>query len=296
MTLERESVNWVKRGAKGMSPQLVPMMMPNSAVGYIAMRYGLRGPSFSVSSACATGTHALGEAARMIERGDADVVVAGGTEAPITAMVLDAFRRISALSTGGVSRPFDARRDGFVMGEGAGIMVLESVEHARRRGAKQFGAIIGYGASNDAFHITQPDEDGSGARQAMQQAIADAGLEFSAIGYINAHGTATAHNDRVESAVIRSLADGDSPPPVSSTKSAIGHLLGAAGAVEAIATQVALERGVLPPTINYQEPDPDCDLDYITSGARPVADVRYALSNSFGFGGQNACVVLAAGE
>jgi 3-oxoacyl-[acyl-carrier-protein] synthase II len=292
ITLERECRNWLEGGDRAVSPHTVPMMMPNAAAGLIAMRLGAHGPGFQVGSACATGAHAIGEAARMIERGEADVIVAGGAEAALTGLSLAAFRGMGALSREGVSRPFDARRDGFVIGEGAGALVLEAAEHARARGAAVRGRVAGYGASNDAFHITQPDEDGRGAAQAMRAALADAGAAPGDVGYLNAHGTSTPFNDRVETVAVHAVFDG-SAPPVSSTKSAIGHLLGGAGAVEAVATLVALQRRVLPPTLNYEEPDPECDLDYVPDGPREGGGVELALSNSFGFGGQNACLALA---
>ena len=291
-TMERECTAWIERGDRAVSPQFVPMMMPNAAAAVVAMRLGARGPGLSVSSACATGAHAIGEAKRIIERGEADVVVAGGTEAGITGLCLAAFRAMGALSRVGISRPFDAQRDGFVMGEGAGVLVLEAEEHARARGVRLFGRVAGYGATNDAHHITQPDPEGRGATQAMRAALADAEAEPGDVGYINAHGTSTPYNDKVETAAIHAVWNGDAPP-VSSTKSAIGHLLGAAGAVEALACAIALERGVLPPTLNYEQPDPACDLDYVPDGPREAPGFELALSNSFGFGGQNACLAVA---
>ncbi len=290
-TLEDECRAFVDGGERAVSPHFVPMMMPNAAAGAIAMALGAHGPGFSVSSACATGSHAIGEAKRMLERGEADVVVAGGTEAAITPLCIAAFKRMGALSREGVSRPFDARRDGFVMGEGAGVIVMERAEHARARGAEILGYVVGYGASNDAFHMTQPDAEGRGAEKAMRAALADAGVTTEQIGYINAHGTSTPFNDRIETHAIHSVFNGGHPP-VSSTKSAIGHLLGAAGAVEAVAVLGALQRGLLPPTLNFAEPDPDCDLDYIPDGPREAPDIEFALSNSFGFGGQNACLAF----
>ncbi len=261
--------------------------------GVDPQRLGAHGPGFSVSSACATGGHAIGEAMRMIHRGEADVVVAGGTEAALTGLCLAAFKRMGALSREGVSRPFDAERDGFVMGEGAAILVLEREEHARARGAKVFGRIVGYGASNDAFHMTQPDEQGRGATAAMKGALADADASPTDVGYINAHGTSTPFNDKIESLAIRGVFNGaNTPPPVSSTKSHIGHLLGAAGAVEALVCLEAVRRGVLPPTINYETPDPECDLDYVPEGPREAPGLEVAISNSFGFGGQNACLAV----
>ncbi|UJA21752.1 beta-ketoacyl-[acyl-carrier-protein] synthase family protein [Thermoleophilia bacterium SCSIO 60948] len=293
-TLQRETFAYKDGGARAVSPHFVPMLMPNAAAAAIAMRTGAHGPGFCVSSACATGNHALGEAKRMIERGEADVVIAGGSEAPLVEVAIAAFKQMGALSKQGVSRPFDKRRDGFVMGEGAGVLVLESAEHAAGRGAKVVGRLAGYGASNDAFHITQPDPEGAGAQRAIRAALADAGADPGDVGYVNAHGTSTPFNDRIESKAIRSVF-GDEAPPASSTKSQIGHLLGAAGAVEAVATLLALETGSLPATINYGEEDPDCELDCIPDGPREAPGLELALSNSFGFGGQNACLVLAKG-
>jgi 3-oxoacyl-[acyl-carrier-protein] synthase II len=292
-TLEREVRTYIERGDRAVSPLFVPMMMPNAAAAHIAMRHGAHGPGWSLASACATGGHAIGEAARMIARGEADAVVAGGTEAPMTDICLAAFRRMGAMSKQGISCPFDARRDGFLMGEGAGVLILEAEEHARARGANIRARIVGYGASNDAFHITAPDEDGAGAMKAMRGALADAGAAPGDAGYINAHGTSTPFNDRIETMAVHRVFDNGAAPPISSTKSAIGHLLGAAGAVEAVATIGALERGVLPPTLNYEEPDPECDVDCVPDGPREAPGLELALSNSFGFGGQNACLALA---
>ena len=290
-TLEDECRAFVIGGERAVSPHFVPMMMPNAAAGAIAMELGAHGVGFSVSSACATGSHAIGEAKRMLERGEADVVVAGGTEAAITPLCVAAFKRMGALSREGISRPFDARRDGFVMGEGAGVIIMERKEHAQARGAKILGYVAGYGASNDAFHMTQPDKEGRGAEKAMRAALSDAGASPEEVGYINAHGTSTPFNDRIETRAIHAVFNGGSPP-VSSTKSAIGHLLGAAGAVEAVAVLGALQRGLLPPTLNFEEQDPDCDLDYVPDGPREAPQVTLALSNSFGFGGQNACLAF----
>ena len=292
-TLQEQCTSFLERGERGVSPNFVPMMMPNAAAGQVAIALGLHGPGFSVASACATGSHAIGEAMRMIERGQADVVLAGGTEAALTTLCLAAFRRMGALSSDGISRPFDLQRDGFVMGEGAGVLVLESEEHARARGAKVFGRIVGYGASNDAFDMVQPDEGGAGALIAMRAALADAQATTADVDFISAHGTGTPINDRIETLAIRELF-GEHAPPVSSTKSAIGHLLGAAGATEAVVCVETLRRGVMPPTINYEQPDPECALDYITEGARDAPAIKLALSNSFGFGGQNACLAIAA--
>ena len=294
VTLQAECEAWLEGGDRAVSPHFVPMMMPNAAAGTIAIRVGARGPGFSVSSACATGGHAIGEAMRMINRGEADAVIAGGTEAALTGLCIAAFRRMGALSREGVSRPFDAGRDGFVMGEGAGVLVLEDEEHARARGAEIFAKVVGYGASNDAFHITQPDENGRGAKQAMLATLKDAGAATGDVGYINAHGTSTPFNDKIETMAIKQVFNGSAtPPPVSSTKSHIGHLLGAAGAVEALVLVEAVRRGVLPPTINYEQPDPECDLDYVPEGPREAPGLELALSNSFGFGGQNACLAVA---
>jgi 3-oxoacyl-[acyl-carrier-protein] synthase II len=294
VTLQAECQAWLEGGDRAVSPHFVPMMMPNAAAGTIAIKLGARGPGFSVSSACATGGHAIGEALRMINRGEADAVIAGGTEAALTGLCIAAFRRMGALSREGVSRPFDAERDGFVMGEGAAVLVLEREDHARARGARVLARVAGYGASNDAFHITQPDENGRGAKQAMLATLADAGAATGDVGYINAHGTSTPFNDKIETLAIKQVFNGSAtPPPVSSTKSHIGHLLGAAGAVEALVCVEAVRRGVLPPTINYEQPDPDCDLDYVPEGPREAPGLELALSNSFGFGGQNACLAVA---
>jgi 3-oxoacyl-[acyl-carrier-protein] synthase II len=294
VTLQAECQAWLEGGDRAVSPHFVPMMMPNAAAGTIAIKLGARGPGFSVSSACATGGHAIGEALRMIDRGEADAVIAGGTEAALTGLCIAAFRRMGALSREGVSRPFDSERDGFVMGEGAAVLVLEREDHARARGAQILARVAGYGASNDAFHITQPDENGRGAKQAMLATLADAGAATGDVGYINAHGTSTPFNDKIETLAIKQVFNGSAtPPPVSSTKSHIGHLLGAAGAVEALVCVEAVRRGVLPPTINYEQPDPDCDLDYVPEGPREAPGLELALSNSFGFGGQNACLAVA---
>jgi len=293
-TLQDNVQAYLEDGERAVSPHFVPMIMSNAPAGHIAMRLGAYGPGFSVASACATGGHAIGEAVKMIARAEADVVVAGGTEAALTTVALAAFKRMGALSREGVSRPFDARRDGFVMGEGAGILVLEREEDARARGAQIFGRIVGYGASNDAFHITQPDNEGRGAIQAMSATLRDADVAPGDVGYLNAHGTGTPFNDKIETKAIKAVFNGaGTPPPISSTKSAIGHLLGAAGAVEAVALVEAVRRGVLPPTLNYAEPDPECDLDYVPDGPREAPGLELAMSNSFGFGGQNACLAVA---
>jgi 3-oxoacyl-[acyl-carrier-protein] synthase II len=292
VTLQRECEAWIANGDRAVSPLFVPMMMPNAAAGVVAMALGAHGPGWSVASACATGAHAIGEAMRMIERGEADVVVAGGSEAALTGLCLAAFKRMGALSRRGVSCPFDLERDGFIMGEGAGALVLEAEEHATARGARIRGRIVGFGASNDAFHMTQPDPDGRGAIAAMHGALQDAGATPQDVGYINAHGTSTPMNDRIEAQAVRAVFNG-SRPPVSSSKGSIGHLLGAAGAVEAVATLGALERGELLPTIGLNEMDPECEMEHVTT-RRGANGARLALSNSFGFGGQNATLALAA--
>lgn len=295
-TLESQMANVIERGYKGLSPMTVPMMMTNSAAGYLALRYGLRGPSFSVGSACATGGHALGTATRMIQCGEADAVVAGASEAAVTPLGLGCFRAMEALSPTGRSLPFDARRDGFVMGEGAGALVLESARHARERGARVIAEILGYGTTTDAHHITAPDPQARGAARAIEIALADAEVTPEQVDYINAHGTATELNDRAETVAIkRVFGEHATRVPVSSTKSVIGHLLGAAGLVEAVATIGALRRRVLPPTVGYEEQENGMDLDYVPA-ARVLpgeAGRVVALSNAFGFGGHNVVVCLS---
>jgi 3-oxoacyl-[acyl-carrier-protein] synthase II len=292
-TLQKECEIWLNEGDRAVSPLFVPMMMPNAAAGQIAMRLGLHGPGFSIASACSTGAHSIGEAARMIGRGEADAMIAGGTEAALVGLCIAAFRKMGALSREGVSRPFDTRRDGFVMGEGAGILVLEREEHARARGAKILARVTGYAASNDAFHITQPEENGRGAVEAMEAALRDADLSPADVGYVNAHGTSTPINDRVEALALRKVL-GENGPPVSSCKGAVGHTLGAAGAIEALACVEALVRGALPPTLGLEDVDPECEADHIAGAPREAPDLKVAMSNSFAFGGQNATLVLQA--
>lgn len=298
-TIETEHDALREGGPRRVSPFMTPKLMPNGVAAAIAMRFGLTGPNYGLSSACATGAHAIGEAARKIQVGDADVMVAGGSEAAITPLAVAAFARMGALSRRNddparASRPFDAGRDGFVFGEGAGILVLESKASAERRGATVLARLTGYGASCDAFHVTQPDPDGKGAQAAMRAAFADAGVMPEQIDYINAHGTSTPYNDRIETHAIKEVLGVEAKRvPVSSTKSQLGHLLGAAGAVEAAITVMAIDRNVIPPTINHEVDDPDCDLDYVPEGPRHER-VDVALSNSFGFGGQNACLVFAS--
>jgi len=289
------------QGPRRVSPFMVPMMMPNAASAAIAIAYGLRGPNFSLASACATGSHALGEAARIICSGQARVMICGGSEAAIAPLSVSAFTNMGALSTRNdepqrACRPFDAERDGFVIGEGAGALVLESLEHARRRGARPYAELVGYGATTDAFHVAVPDETGGGAALAMERALRDAGLAPEAVDYINAHGTSTPLNDRIETQAIRTVFGPHADHlAVSSTKSMLGHLMGAAGAVEAIACVKSLETGWVHPTINYETPDPECDLDYVPNQSR-LAWPRVALSNSFGFGGHNGCLIFRRWE
>jgi 3-oxoacyl-[acyl-carrier-protein] synthase II len=292
-TLQAECKTWLEEGDRAVSPLFVPMMMPNAAAGQIAMRRGLHGPGFSIASACSTGAHSIGEAARLIARGEADVMISGGTEAALVGLCLAAFKRMGALSRVGESRPFDTRRDGFVMGEGSAVLVLEREEHARARGAQIYARVTGYGASNDAFHITQPEENGRGAVQAMTAALRDADLAPADVGYVNAHGTSTPINDRVETLALRTVL-GEDGPPVSSCKGAVGHTLGAAGAIEALACVEALRRGALPPTLGLEDIDPECAADHIAGAPREAPDLKVALSNSFAFGGQNATLVLQA--
>ncbi|MCG0313709.1 MAG: beta-ketoacyl-[acyl-carrier-protein] synthase II, partial [Calditerricola sp.] len=263
----------------------------------VSIHFGLKGPNSAPITACATGTHAIGDAFKIIQRGEADVMVAGGTEATIRPLAFAGFCAARAMSTRNdepekASRPFDKDRDGFVMGEGAGVLILEELEHAKRRGAPIIAEVIGYGMSADAFHLTQPDPDGDGAKRAMLAAIRDAGIRPEEVDYINAHGTSTELNDKVETQAIKAaFGEHAYKLAISSTKSMTGHMLGAAGAVEAIATALALRDQILPPTINYETPDPACDLDYVPNEARR-APVRVALSNSFGFGGHNATIAL----
>jgi 3-oxoacyl-[acyl-carrier-protein] synthase II len=281
------------RGPERVSPLTVPRMMANALPGQVSMRHGLEGEAYAVVSACAAGAQAIGAAARMIRAGEADAVVTGGGEAALTPLSWAAFASLDALSETGISRPFDRRRDGFVMGEGAGVLVLEDGEAAEARGARILGELLGYGATADAHHITAPEPEGRGAAKAIQRALRDAGLLPENIDYVNAHGTSTPLNDRAETAALKAaLGEHAANVPISSTKSAIGHLLGAAGAVEAIVCIEAVRRGVLPPTLNYEQPDPDCDLDYVPEGPREAPGLELAISNSFGFGGQNACVAV----
>ena len=294
--MEREHKKMLEKGPNRVNPLLVPMMISNMAVGNVAMHYGLKGKSINVVTACATGTNSIGEAFRSIQYGEADVMVAGGTESAITPLGMAGFAALTALSTNDdpetASRPFDKDRDGFVMGEGAGIVVLESLEHAQKRGAKILAEVVGYGGSNDAFHITSPAEDGSGAAYAMEMALKDAGIAPEKIGYINAHGTSTHHNDLFETmAVKKALGDHAYKVKINSTKSMIGHLLGAAGGVEFIACVKSIEDGFVHATAGLKEAGEGCDLDY-TMGEGVPMDIHYALTNSLGFGGVNASLVI----
>ncbi len=290
-----------ERGPRRVSALMVPMMMPNAGAGQIAIKYGLRGPALSLASACATGNNAIGEAMEYIRRGTTEVMICGGGESVMHPLALAAFSSMGAVSHRNdepkrASRPFDANRDGFVMGEGAGVLILESLEHAQKRGAHIYAEVIGYGASCDAFHITAPDENGEGAVLAMEAALRDAGLPPTEIDYINAHGTSTPLNDRIETLAIHKVfGDHARRLPISATKSMLGHLMGAAGAVEAIACIKSLETGWIHPTINYETPDPECDLDYVPNQAR-LTNPRTILSNSFGFGGHNATIILRKWE
>jgi 3-oxoacyl-[acyl-carrier-protein] synthase II len=290
-----------KRGPGRVSPFMIPKLMPNAASAAIAIDYDLHGPNFSLNSACATGSHAIGEAANLIQRGWADVVICGGSEAAVHPLAVSALANMKAVSTRnddpqGASRPFDADRDGFVLGEGAGVLILESVGHALERGATIRAELVGYGATCDAYHIAAPAESGEGAARAMAMALQDAGISPNAVDYVNAHGTSTPLNDPVETKAIRSVfGEHADSLAVSSTKSMMGHLMGAAGAVEAIACVRSLETGWVHATINYETPDPACDLDYVPNEAREIGP-QVVLSNSFGFGGHNACVLFRRWE
>jgi 3-oxoacyl-[acyl-carrier-protein] synthase II len=294
--LEGEDIRKTK-GPDRVSPFVIPMLIINMASGLVSMRFNAKGPNSSVVTACATGNHAIGDAFRILQRGDADIMIAGGAEAIIVPLTIAGFCAMKAMSTRNdepqkASRPFDANRDGFVCGEGAGLIVLESLAHALRRDARIYGEIVGYGMTADAHHMTAPDPEGDGAVRAMAGALKDAGIATTEVGYINAHGTSTPYNDKFETLAIKRLfGDHARKLAVSSTKSMTGHLLGAAGGVEAVATVLALHHGVLPPTINYETPDPDCDLDYVPNTARKQ-DVDVALSNAFGFGGTNATLAF----
>jgi len=295
-TFENQYQNFLNKGYRRVSPFFVPMLIPDMATGQVSIMLGARGVNSCTVTACATGTNSIGDAFKVIQRGDAIAMVTGGAEAPITNMSIAGFCANTALSTNPdpktASRPFDADRDGFVIGEGAGIIVLEELEHALARGATIYAEIVGYGSTGDAYHITAPAPAGEGGARAMKMAIKDGGLQPEDIDYINAHGTSTAYNDKFETAAIKEVfGDHAKKLAISSTKSMTGHLLGAAGGVEAILSVLAIKEGIIPPTINYQTPDPDCDLDYVPNEARKQ-DINTALSNSLGFGGHNATIVF----
>lgn len=287
----------LEKGYRRVSPFFIPMLIINLASGNVSIKFGARGPNSAVATACATGSHAIGDAFKIIERGDADVMIAGGTEACITPLGVAGFSVMKALSTRNdeperASRPFDAHRDGFVIGEGAGIVILENLESARSRNAKIYAEVIGYGMSSDAYHITTPAPEGKGAAQCMRAALKDAAIEGEAVHYINAHGTSTKYGDELETAAIKTVfGEHAYKLCVSSTKSMTGHLLGAAGGVEAIFSILSIYNSIIPPTINLEHPDPECDLDYVANKARE-REVDIAMSNSFGFGGTNACVLF----
>ena len=298
-TYHHQQQNLYERGGKAdrISPFFIPMLIADIAAGHVAIKYGLKGPNYSTVSACATSSHSIADSLMLLQRGDADMMIVGGSEAVICPMGIGGFNALKALSTRNdspqtASRPFDKDRDGFVMGEGSGVLIIETLEHAEKRGAKIYAELAGFGLTDDGFHITQPAPGGEGAVRSMQQALKDAGLEPEDIGYINAHGTSTPFNDKTESEAIRAVfGDHAYNLAISSTKSSVGHLLGAAGAIEAIVTTLAISEGILPPTINYTTVDPDCDLNYIPN--KPIKkNVNAALSNTFGFGGHNATIAL----
>jgi len=297
-TIEAQHTELMQGGPRRISPFFIPSCIINLAAGQVSIRHGAKGPNTATCTACSSGAHAIGDSFRIIQRGDADAMICGAAEAAITPLAVGGFGNMRALSRRNeepqrASRPFDKERDGFVMGEGSGILVLEELEHARARGAKIIAELTGYGMSGDAYHITTPSEDGDGACRVMANTINDAGLKPEQVGYINAHGTSTPFNDKLESMAIRKVF-GDHAKNglmVSSTKSMTGHLLGAAGSVEAGIAALVVQHGKVPPTINYENPDPDCDLDYVPNKLRET-QVEYALSNSFGFGGTNACLLF----
>jgi 3-oxoacyl-[acyl-carrier-protein] synthase II len=296
--IEREHEKLLNSGPDRVSPFFIVSAIVNLAAGNVSIRHGAKGPNSATATACSAGAHAIGDSFRLIERGDADAMICGGAESAITPMSVAGFASMRALSTRNddpkhASRPFDAERDGFVIGEGSGILILEELEFAKARGARIYAEIVGYGMTGDAFHVTMPDETGSGAIRVMQKAIKDAGITPDRIGYVNAHGTSTPYNDKFETLAIKKVfgEHANNGLAVSSTKSMTGHALGAAGGIEAVLSVLAIHDKKLPPTINYEFPDPDCDLDYIPNVARD-AEVEYALSNSFGFGGTNACLIF----
>jgi len=297
-TFEDQHRTLLEKGPSRVSPFFIPMMISDMASGQVSIQFGAKGPNYCTVSACSSGAHAVGDAFRIIQYNEADVMISGGAEAPVTPVSFAGFCSMKAMSTRNdepqrASRPFDAQRDGFVMGEGAGVVVLEELEHAKKRGAKILAEIVGYGATGDAYHMTAPAPEGEGAARAMRAAIRDSGLSLESFGYLNAHGTSTPLNDKFETQAIKSVfGELAKKLPVSSTKSMTGHLLGAAGGLETIICVLALERHMLPPTINYKTPDPDCDLDYVPNTARAV-ELQAALSNSLGFGGHNVTLALS---
>ena len=296
-TIERYHEALLEGGYKKISPFFIPMLIINLAPGHISMKYGAKGPNLSSVSACATGTHSIGDAYHMIKRGDADAMIAGGTESTVTPLAIGGFAVMKALSTRNeeptaASRPFDKNRDGFVLGEGAGIVVLEEYESAKKRGAKIYAEVVGYGLTGDAYHLTAPAPGGEGAARCMKMALSGAGIAPDQVTYINAHGTSTPMNDLYETMAIKSTFGSHAKKlMISSTKSMTGHLLGAAGGIEAVFALMTIDKGVIPPTINYNDPDPECDLDYVPNTARE-ARVEYAMSNNFGFGGTNASILF----
>jgi 3-oxoacyl-[acyl-carrier-protein] synthase II len=293
-TLEEQIAIYLEKGARRISPFLIPMLMPNAGAAHVSMRAGWHGPCETITTACAAGTHSVAAAARLVGSGRTDVAIGGGAEAAMTPVGIGAFSNMTALSTSGISRPFDARRDGFVVAEGAGALVLETLDHARRRGARIYGEILGAASTADAHDITAPAPGGSGAAACMELALADAGIGPEAVGHINAHGTSTPLNDRAESQAIAKVF-GTPGPPVTSIKGVTGHALGGAGAIEAVATALAIHRRLIPPTAGYEEPDPDIGLDVVHGQARPW-DPAPSLSNSFGFGGHNGTLVIGPVE
>ncbi|KOO49564.1 beta-ketoacyl-ACP synthase II [Viridibacillus arvi] len=295
-TYEQQFRNFLEKGQRRVSPFFVPMMIPDMAAGQVSIHFGAKAINSCSVTACASGTNSIGDAFKVIERGDADVMITGGAEAPITNMAVAGFCSNTALTLNQdpqtASRPFDANRDGFVIGEGSGIVILEEYEHAVKRGAKIYGEVVGYGSTGDAHHITAPAPEGEGAARAMKQAIDDAGINATEIGYINAHGTSTPYNDLFETKAVKTVfGEHAYNLAMSSTKSMTGHLLGAAGGIEAIFSVLALKEGILPPTMNLETADPECDLDYVANGAREK-EITYALSNSLGFGGHNASLLF----
>ncbi len=296
--LEEQIGRLIKKGPRRVSPFFIPMMISNMASGQVSIYTGAKGPNSNAVTACASGTTAIGESMEIIKRGDAKVMIAGGTEASISPSAVAGFSSMKALSTRNdqpqrASRPFEAGRDGFIIGEGSGIVILEELEFARKRGADIYAEVVGYGSSGDAYHITQPAPEGAGAARAMDMAIEKAGLQADEVEYINAHGTSTSLNDKYETMAIKEVfGDYSDKLVVSSTKSMTGHLLGAAGGVETIISAMAIRTGIVPPTINYEDPDPDCDLDYVPNEARDLGNINTVMTNSFGFGGQNAVLLL----